>query len=84
MVRSIITITKIAIPILLIGLGVADFTKAVFSNSEDNMKKTQEKFIKRVLIGICIFLIPTLLQFVLTIANSVWGNISVDLCGILN
>lgn len=83
MVKTVITIIKIAIPILLTGLGITDFVKAVFSNKEDDMKKAQEKFIKRIIIAVCIFLVPSLLQLILKIANSIWGNISVDLCGIL-
>lgn len=84
MIKTVITIIKVAIPILLIGLGIADFAKAVFAGKEDDMKKAQEKFIKRIIIAVCIFLIPSLLQFILNIANSIWGNISVDLCGILD
>lgn len=72
------------IPLLLLGLGTLDFAKAIFSGSEDDMKKAQSKFIKRVIIAICIFLIPTLLKVILTIANEVWGNIDTTFCGILD
>ena len=74
---------KIVIPLLLIGLGIVDFAKAVFGGSEDNMKKSAIKFGKRVLIGIVIFFIPSILNIVLDIANKIWGNIDPSLCGIL-
>lgn len=83
MLKFIVNIVKISIPILLIGLGIIDFARAVFAGSEDEIKKIQNKFIKRVIIGICIFLIPTLLKVVLNIANGIWDNISPDFCGIL-
>lgn len=83
MIKTIVNATKIGIPILLVGLGTLDFSKAIFEGSEENMKKAQGKFIKRLMIGVCIFLIPTLLKLFLGIANSVWGNISADFCGIL-
>lgn len=79
-----INVIKILIPVLLIGLGIMDFAKAIFSSSEDNMKKTQAKFIKRLILAVCIFLIPTIITFVLEIFKLVWDkNISTDFCGIL-
>ena len=38
---------RIFVPILLIGLGILDFTKAVFSKSEDDMKKSRKIFKKK-------------------------------------
>ena len=71
------------IPLLLIALGIVDFAKAVFGGNEDNMKKSAVKFGKRVLIGIVIFFIPSILNIILDIANKIWGNIDPSLCGIL-
>lgn len=83
LLKYLVTLIKIAVPLLLIGLGIMDFTKAIFSGNEDGMKKAQAKFIKRLIIGVCIFLIPSLLELVLTISSSIWQNISTDFCGIL-
>jgi hypothetical protein len=49
------------------------------------MKKAQSKFIKRLIIAIVIFLIPTLLSFILKLANDIWGIFgeNIDLCGII-
>lgn len=81
--KTAMTLVKIAIPILLIALGIMDFTKAIFAGKEDDMKKAQGKFMKRIAIGICVFLVPTLLKLILTIANIIWADISPDFCGIL-
>ena len=82
LLKNIVTVVKVLIPLILISLGTLDFAKAVFSN-EDTMKKCQKKFIQRIIIAIVIFLIPSLLKVLLTLADSIWGNISSDLCGIL-
>ena len=81
--KYLVILVRISIPLILIGLGILDFLKAIFSGNEDGMKKAQAKFIKRVIIGVCIFLIPSILELILTIANSIWGNISTDFCGII-
>lgn len=83
MLKTIVGIIRIGIPILLIVLGSLDFAKAIFSSSEDEMKKSQSKFLKRLIIGVGIFLVPPILKLLLTIANGIWGNISPDFCGIL-
>lgn len=71
---------RISVPIILIGLGTLDFTKAVFSKSEDDMKKSREKFIKRLVAAILVFLVPMFVNFILDLANNVWSNISPDTC----
>lgn len=82
MIKTVINVTKILIPVLLIGLGIVDFVQAVFAGNEDKMKKAQSRFIKRLIIGVIIFLIPSVLKALLTIANSIWPNIDADLCGL--
>lgn len=76
-------LVKIGVPIILIGLGTVDFVQAIFAGKEDEMKKAQGKFIKRIVIAAIIYLVPTLLGFLLKIANSVWPDIGKDICGIL-
>lgn len=84
LLKTIVNLIRISIPLLLLALGVVDFSKAVFAGSEEDMKKAQKKFMKRLIIGICIFLVPTVLKVVLNIGNQVWGDlISPDFCGIL-
>lgn len=82
-IKTLFTLSRISIPLIIIGLGSMDFVKCIFSGNEDGMKKAQNKFMKRLLIGVGIFLVPTLLKFVLELASYVWPNISSDFCGIL-
>lgn len=81
--KYIYNIIRIGIPLILLILGSLDFAKVVFSSNEDGIKKAQTKFIKRIVIAVAIFLIPSILHFVLKIAHSIWPVIDTDLCGIL-
>ena len=74
-----LNIVKIAVPIILIGYGVLDFSKAMFSG-EDDMKKAQKNFLLRILAAILFFLLPIFVNLVLTLGNKVWSNINPDIC----
>lgn len=71
-IEKYLNIIRIAVPILVFVLGTLDFAKAVFSNDE-GMKKAQKAFMKRVVIAIAFFMIPTILTLLLNTANDVWG-----------
>ncbi len=75
------TIVRILIPIVVIALGAVDFASAVLASDEDKMKKAQARFIKRLIIGVAIFFVPTIINIILDIFNSVWTNINNDTCG---
>lgn len=79
-INKIMQWIRIFVPILLIGLGILDFTKAVFSKNEDDMKKSREKFIKRIIAAVAVFLVPMFVNFILDLANSVWSWINPNTC----
>lgn len=81
-INSYADIIKIAIPIILIGIGIIDFSKALFAGDDQVMKKTQMSFIKRIGIAIIFFLIPTFINTLLNLANKVWPIIIPNSCGI--
>ena len=83
LVKSGITIVKIAVPLILIVMGTMDFAQAIFASSEDGIKKAQSKFTKRVIIAVVIFLIPSILKVLLSIAHSIWPIVDATLCGII-
>lgn len=60
---------KFAVPILIIGLGIVDYVKALAAQNQDEMKKATNKLIKRLMIGVVIFLLPTLIEFLLGLAG---------------
>ena len=69
-------IKYVAIIILLV-LSAMDFLSATASKDEDSLKKAVNKFIIRLILCVVIFLLPTLLQFILQI---IFDNAS--MCGI--
>ncbi len=84
LLNNLVTILRIMIPIILNVFGVIDFGRAIFAGEEDQMKKAQSRFIKRLIIGICIYLIPTVLTLVLRVANKIWPVIDPTVCHILD
>lgn len=65
-VGYILMVFKIAIPLLIIALGIFDFGKAVIAEKEDEIKKQTKRLIYRVVAGIVIFLIPNLILWIFT------------------
>lgn len=82
--KFVYNIIRIGVPIILLVLGTLDFAQAIFAQDESGIKKAQGKFVKRLIIAVVIFLIPIVLSMLLNLANSIWPNIKVDLCGILD
>ena len=68
-VGYILFIAKIIVPLLLIILGTIDFAKATISSDDKAPKDAMISLIKRVLIAVIIFLIPTILDFLLSLVN---------------
>ena len=80
-INSYLNVVKIIIPIILIGYGIIDFTKAIFGG-EDDMKKAQKLFFKRIGIAVIIFITPTIVNLLLNLANKVWPIITPNTCGL--
>ena len=70
---------KIAAPIILIVLGSVDFGQAVLLDDKDALKKAGSKFIKRAIVCIAIFFVPTILSYIL---HYVDGTGVDPMCGI--
>lgn len=70
--QLIIDIIKIIIPIGLIIMGMIDFSKSVITNDENAQKKSTNLFIKRVIYGVLIFIVPWIVETLM-----IWlGNIT--------
>lgn len=57
-------VAKLLIPILLIIFGSIDYGKAVISSDADAVKKATNTFMMRVIAGVAIFFLPTVINFV--------------------
>lgn len=80
-INGYLDVIKIIIPIILIGYGIFDFTKAIFGG-EDDMKKAQKSFFMRIGIAVIIFITPIIVNLILNLANKVWPIISPNACGL--
>lgn len=56
----ILTIFKIAIPLLIIAFGMFDFGKAVIASKDDEIQKSAKSLGMRALSGVVIFFIPSI------------------------
>ena len=74
-------VLRVLIPIILFVLGTVDFAKATFASKDDDMKKAQQAFFKRIIICVIIFFIPTFVNLVIKLFNIIWGA-NIEGCGL--
>lgn len=60
---------KVVVPLILLILGTIDFAKAVISSSEKAPQEALKSFGLRIVAAIIVFLIPTFLEFLITLVN---------------
>ena len=76
--KIIYGIIHFCFPISLVLFITIDFAKAVISNNEDVMKKTQGVAIKRLIYAVALFLVFSLVSFVMNVISDIEAN---DLAG---
>src|SRR5574344_2625737 len=69
-IAMIYGLIKIGIPILLIIFGMLDLGKAVMSQKDDEIKKGQQTFVKRLIAAAIVFFVFTIVQLLLSIVDS--------------
>lgn len=74
LVHMFILIAQIAVPIILVILGMIDFAKGIMSQKEDEIKKGQKTFISRLVMGAVIFFIVALVKLLIGIVVDNSGN----------
>lgn len=62
---NILRWVKYILPVIVIIFGILDFIKAMGADKEDEMKKAQTKFVKRLIAAALVFLIPLIIEFIL-------------------
>lgn len=68
-VSTIVTIIKIVIPIILIVLGLIDLGKATIAQKDDEIKKAQMTFVKRIIAAVLVFFVVAIVQLVFGLLN---------------
>ena len=60
---------KVIVPVLVIVLSIADFLKVLIISDEKNYKEAYTRLLKRIAVGIILFVLPALIKLVLDLAG---------------
>jgi len=71
LIGDVINIFKIVIPIIIVLLAILDLGKAVMAGEEKEIKEAQKMLIKRIIYGVVIFFVVTLVQGVFSLVADV-------------
>ncbi|MDE6284888.1 MAG: hypothetical protein K2M17_04010 [Bacilli bacterium] len=66
----VILILKILVPIIIILLGIVEFGKATVSSDDKAIKKTLATMIKKIVVGIAIFFVPTIINLIFSLIGN--------------
>ena len=65
-VHTIITVIKIAVPVVLVIFGMMDLFKGITAQKEDEIKKGQQILIKRLITAALVFFIISIVQVIIS------------------
>ena len=68
-VHTIIVVIKIAVPVLLVIFGMLDLSKGIIAQKEDEIKKSQQIFIKRLITAAIIFFVVSIVQLLVSFVS---------------
>lgn len=71
---------QVLVPVILVIFGMIELTKAIMAQKEDEIKKAQGSFIKKLIVAVIVFLTFSIVRLVFNFANSGKDNSSVWNC----
>lgn len=77
-IYNILKWVKYIAPVLVIILGILDFVKALAAQDDDAMKKAQGKFVKRMIAAVLLFLLPLIIDYVLSVFHLVNDSCNIN------
>ena len=77
-IYNILKWVKYIAPVLVIILGILDFVKALAAQDDDAMKKAQGKFVKRLIAAVLLFLLPLIIDYVLSVFHLVNDSCNIN------
>ena len=75
LVSTAYTIIQIAVPIVLVILGMFDLIKAITAQKDDDIKKAQGLFFKRLISALLVFFVFTVVKLAMSFATKYSGNL---------
>ena len=79
-INKVLGIIRIIAILLLIVLGTIDIAKAVLAGKEDEMKKAQSTFIKRIIACVAVFLVPAFVRIMMSLTDLAWEGTGYESC----
>lgn len=73
-IATIVSLIQIVVPILLIIWGMLDLGKAVMAQKEDEIKKGQQTFIKRIIAAAIVFFVVVIVKLVVGLVAGADGT----------
>ena len=67
-VHTIILVIQVVVPVLLVVFGSIDFVKAMISQKDEEIKKGQQTFIKRLIAGALVFFVIAIVKLIISFA----------------
>ena len=72
----VVDVMQVAVPVILVLMGTVDLVKAVASQKEDEIKKAQGIFIKRLIMGALVFFVVVIVKLLVSVignTDGIWG-----------
>ena len=79
-IKIIFNIIRFLVPTVIIIYSVIDFAGVVVSGEQDSMEKAKKHFIQRIIIGVLILLVPSILNIILKLAGIIDRDIMEYFC----
>lgn len=77
---DIVFIIQIVVPIILVIVGTIDFVKAITAGKDDEIKKGQQSFIKRLIAGALVFFVIVITKFLVSVVNDSSDSANIASC----
>ncbi len=79
-VHTIVLVIQIAVPVLLVIFGMLDLFKGITAQKEDEIKKGQQTFIKRLISAAIVFFIIAIVKLLISFASGDEGIMTCASC----
>ena len=82
-VGYVLWIFKVVIPLIIVIMGMIDLGKATMASKDDEIKKALKQLMFRLIAGVLIFFIPTLIMFIFGMIsdfNNIMSETQFEIC----
>lgn len=73
-IKEVLSYVRIIVPILVIVLGIVDFSKVVLGGDEKEMSKAISNLVKRLIAAVAVFFAPIIIMMVIDLVDSLAGG----------